>query len=163
MADQRHLDVLADRHGMKRLGDLKSAADAPAKPLLRGGEGDGLALEQDDAAIRPELPADHVEDGGFAGAVGADQRDHLAALHGKADLARRDDAAEGFAQPLHRQQAHARSSRHCRIVPTRPRGKTSTMPMIARPRPSRHRDVRGMSWSRRTCSTAEPTSGPAMV
>ena len=45
MADQRHLDVLADRHGMKRLGDLKCTADAPAKPLLRGGEGDNLALE----------------------------------------------------------------------------------------------------------------------
>ena len=98
MADQRHLDVLAHAHRMKRLGDLECPPDAEAEALLRRGVRDGPAVEADDPAIRADLAADHAEDRRLAGAVGADERHHLAALDGEAHIPRRDNATERFRQ-----------------------------------------------------------------
>ena len=55
---------------------------------------DALVLEQDIARIRHVEPAQAVEQGGLARAVGADQTLHGTALHAEADTVQRDDAAK---------------------------------------------------------------------
>ena len=60
----------------------------------------GLALEDDDALLRMIEAVDDVEHRGLAGAVGADDRQHLAGADLEADLAQRLDAAEGEADRL---------------------------------------------------------------
>ena len=47
-------------------------------PGRRIGVGDGATVEPDDAAVGIAEPADHAEQGRLPGAVGAEQRDHLA-------------------------------------------------------------------------------------
>src|SRR5207247_2921299 len=62
--------------------------------MRRPSAGDILALEDDRAGVRPVEPADHVEKGGFAGAIRADDRDQLAALDRERNILDRPHAAE---------------------------------------------------------------------
>jgi hypothetical protein len=60
--------------------------------------GDVPAFEKDLSAIRPEDAGETVDEGGLAGAVGADERRHLAALRRKMHLFQSGQAPEIFAQ-----------------------------------------------------------------
>ena len=119
----------------------------------------------DRAAVGPELAADHVEDRRLAGAVRADEGQHLAALDREGHVARRHHAAERFAQALHAPagscgRARVRASRSER-APTRPRGNSQHHGDDAQARASgATASVSGMIWSRSTWSTPAPTSGP---
>src|SRR5690606_40602325 len=47
--------------------------------------GDAAAIEHDAAGVTLDQPDDHVEAGGLAGTVGAEQADHLAGIEGQAE------------------------------------------------------------------------------
>src|SRR5690606_38306906 len=105
--------------------------------------GDVLAVEEEPARGRIVDAADQVEDGGLAGAVGADDGEDLAALHGEADVIDGADAAETDAQPLghqHGLRGHCRRSvlrkTFCRLkVALRYSGKMSKYSLTLRQRP----------------------------
>src|SRR4029453_11457085 len=63
------------------------------------------AGEADDAAIRADEAGDHVEDGGLAGAVGAEQAHGLAGAHVQARILYHGAAAIALLQALDRQDA----------------------------------------------------------
>ena len=97
------------QHGgvLEQLDVLEGAGDAEAGDLVGREMGDLLALEGDEARSRPVQAADEVEDGGLAGAVGADQREHLVRPHLEGDVVDGLEAAE-----LHRQVVGCQERRH---------------------------------------------------
>ena len=62
-----------------------------------------MAVELDAPGVRLDQPGDHVEHGGLAGAVGAEQADRLAAPHIDADAAHHLALAEALLDPMRRQ------------------------------------------------------------
>src|SRR5947199_217714 len=76
----------------------RSAAASPASgPPISNTCG----CEPHGAAVGRKHAGDQVEGGGFAGAVGADQRMDLAAVQGESGIADRADAAEVLIDPFH--------------------------------------------------------------
>ncbi len=102
--DQRQLDVLAHRQRGEGLGDLERAADAEAPDRIRRQADDLVAGEGHRACVGRELAADDVEASRFAGAVRADQRQHLAGGEVEGDAVDGADAAERFGRSSHREQ-----------------------------------------------------------
>ena len=104
--------------------------------LVHGLLGDVLAAEDDVAGVGAQESADQVHQRGLAGAVGADQRQHLALLHPEvhvidgAELAELLEQAPGLEQYAHfaLHRAHRRSA-----VPTIPVGSESTRTTRMRP------------------------------
>ena len=94
----------ADHHVLEHgergveLRDLERAADAEARDVARRERGDVAPLEVDAAAVGLQVAGDHVDEGGLAGAVGADQADHGVPLDGGVDVARRRHRAEVLVQ-----------------------------------------------------------------
>src|SRR5205814_8638616 len=127
------------QHGLEQaeraveLRDLDRAADTQARDLARRQAGDVAALVGDRAAIGLEVAGDHVDEGGLAGAVGADQADHRVLLDRRADLGRRGHRAERLAQT-----ARLQNYRHCaRSRPAadhRPSGRKTISASNAAPR-----------------------------
>ena len=66
------------------LRDLERARDAEARDRARRERRDVAAVEGDAAVVGLEVAGDHVDEGGLAGAVAADQADALAAADGRA-------------------------------------------------------------------------------
>ena len=81
---------------------------------------------------RREQPADEVEEGGLAGAVGADHRAQFALLDREGDILDRDQAAEGPGDAARFEQAHGVCFRL--MAPSTPRGKNTTVNTKKRPR-----------------------------
>jgi hypothetical protein len=102
-ADQQ---VLQHRGVLEQLDVLEGARNAQRRNLVRGLFGElerPLRSEIGDLAGGGRVDAaDQVEHRGLAGAVGADQREHLAALHVEADLVDGQHAAEAHAEVLGR-------------------------------------------------------------
>ena len=74
--------LLRDRHMREErvlLDDVADRALAPAASRSPRPSNTRLALDLDCPAPRPRQPGDRVEDGGFSGSRGADERDRLAA------------------------------------------------------------------------------------
>ena len=100
-------DVLQHAAGGQQLHVLEGAreaqrGDAPRRQMVR------WRTEQPDAPRgRRSHAADHVEQRGLAGAVGADQRDDLAGMDGEADIAVRGEPTEVARDRLQREQFHA--------------------------------------------------------
>jgi hypothetical protein len=72
--------------------------------------------KRDRAGIRCHLAGDLTDQGGLAGAVGADQRMQLALAHLKRDAVRSNDAVEALGQFLNLQQGirhEASSDQRC--------------------------------------------------
>jgi hypothetical protein len=76
------LDVLLDVEAAEHARFLGQVAYAETRPAIHGQRGDRVAVQRDLSAIGADEAHDHVEGGGFSGAVGAKQTDRLAALHG---------------------------------------------------------------------------------
>src|SRR5690625_925701 len=72
--------VVDDAQLAEDRGLLGQVADAVAGPAVQGQGGDVLAVDLHAAMLLPGQPDDHVETGGFAGAVGAEQADDLATV-----------------------------------------------------------------------------------
>ena len=83
--------LLLDGQAAKDRGLLRQVADAePGAPVHRH-RGDVEAVDLDRALVDRHQPGDHVEAGGLAGAVRAEQPDRLAGAH--ADRHAVDDLA----------------------------------------------------------------------
>src|SRR5919201_5097653 len=163
---QRHLHVLGNRHRAEGGRDLKRAPDAEAPYLARLETDDAAMREFAVAAIGCELPIDHVEAGGFARAVGADQRQELAFADVEADILDRMHPAERFGQVADAEHAHAgflRAAVRLLSAPTMPPGNTSTSSRITAPSRPRQKAVWRMTLSCSTVKTAAPTIGSVSV
>ena len=140
--DEGHLDVLADGHAGEARGDLEGAADAAAPDGAGRQAGDGPASQGHGPGVRPELAADHVEAGGLAGAVGADEGEHLAGCDGEGDGLDGGDATPGFAEVFDGEDAHAaRRVQRRWAAPAIPAGNSTTSRTMAAPRAARQRSV----------------------
>jgi hypothetical protein len=106
------------QHGrvLEQLDVLEGARNAERgdrmRRLLRQRKRRALAVPHDLPGSRRVDAADQVEYRRLSGAVGPDQREHLAAPHVEADLVHRQHAAEAHAQVFGRKQnvAHRRRS-----------------------------------------------------
>ena len=96
------------QHGriLEQFDVLEGAGNAEAGDLVGRLLGDVLVLEKDLARGRRIDPRDQVEDRTLAGAVGADDREDLALLHGEADGIDRLQAAEVQGQVFRTEIAH---------------------------------------------------------
>jgi len=84
-------DVVRHRQLAEDRGFLRQVADAGAGAAVHGQVGDVLLVDADHALVGADQADDHVEAGGLAGAVGAEQADDLPAVDAHADVA--DDLA----------------------------------------------------------------------
>ena len=95
---QRHLNVLAHRHGRECRGDLEGTSNAQPPDRAWFLAGGVLAEQIDPARAGNRLPVEHIEARALAGAVGADQRQDFPAFQRERYAAHGTDAAIGFAQ-----------------------------------------------------------------
>ena len=94
-------DVLGDRHHRDEHEVLVHHADPGLDRVLRGGERDRLAVEQDLARVGLVEPVEDVHQRRLAGAVLAEQRVHLALRQLEVDVVVGDDARERLRDPAH--------------------------------------------------------------
>ena len=91
------------------------------------------------AGVRLELPADHAEGGGLAGAVRADHGEHLAGGEGERDVLGGRHAAEALVEAIDDEKAHAGRARAGAAAPAH------AAPQPLRP-PRRCRAGRAAPW-----------------
>ena len=92
--------VLEHGRAGQDIGDLVRARHALPGDAIRGQPGDVLPVEHDAPARRPEHAGQAVEEGGLAGAVGADDGADLALLHGHRHVVERGEATEPHRETL---------------------------------------------------------------
>ena len=112
------------REAAEDRGFLRQIADAEPGALIHRQLGDVVAVEFDGAAIGLDQPGDHVEHGGLAGAVRAEQADRLAAADIDADAAHDLAGAETLFHAVHGEiagRAAAAAARPWRDWLARPR------------------------------------------
>ena len=157
-------DVVLDVEAAEYRWLLRQIADSQARPPVHRQRGDVAAVEGDAAFVRRQQPGDHVETGGLAGAVRAEQPHHLAALQREADTADHRPVAVALAEIDREQAAAARSRARTLGVALssspRPRATNSarrsfhvTQPRLARRVP---RSLHPMDWGRITPLTLPP-------
>src|SRR5579859_1688077 len=100
--DHSH-DVFAHAHAAEDRGLLRQIAHAHAGALVHRLRGDVLAVEVDRAIVRRDQAGDHVEAGGLAGAVGAEQAHDLAPRQPQGDALHHRPAAERLADVVDHQ------------------------------------------------------------
>src|SRR5262245_21699678 len=105
-----HPDIVEDRHPPEQRQILKGAADADVDDAMRRLVENALALEQDVAAAGRVEPAQAIEQGGLAGAVRADQAEHLPREELEGDAVERDDAPEPDAHDANLEQRLGQAS-----------------------------------------------------
>src|SRR6266545_2225120 len=99
-------DVLPRGQSGKDVAELEGAGDALLRHLMHRHPGNVLAGKDDFPGVRPEHAGDQVEDGGLAGAVGADDGANLARLDRHVDVVDGDQCPESARQPLAFKQRH---------------------------------------------------------
>src|SRR5205823_447848 len=114
---------------------LEGAGHAhPADPVGRAA-GDVLAGDKDAPGAWRELPADLVDQAGFAGAVWTDDDVPFARDNVEADVVGDDKAAERAIETVDPERSHDRTlfMRMSRIAPQMPAGKNITQQMKVMP------------------------------
>src|SRR5207245_5997466 len=97
---------------LEQLDVLERPRDAAPGDLVRRHVRDVLVTEDQSAPGRVVDPGYEIEDRRLPGAVGADDREHLAGLHGEAHAVHRPDAAEVDGETVRLEQRHrSRSDR----------------------------------------------------
>jgi hypothetical protein len=102
--------VLQHRRVLEQLDVLEGARDAPPGDLVGRHPRDVPLAEEQPSVARIVDPAHQVEDGGLAGAVGADDGEHLALIHLEAHAVERPDAPEVDAEAVRLEERHRRRS-----------------------------------------------------
>src|SRR5262249_10212988 len=103
------LDILADAEPAKKPHGLEGAHDTGArKAVTRQARAITLG-DENGAELRPLKAGQHVDQGGLAGTIRADQAENFAAPQGDADLIDGHQAAEPDAYRL-RHELHAKAS-----------------------------------------------------
>ena len=90
---------------------LERPAEAPLGPLVRRQLGDVLAPEAHPPLVDGQEPGDAVEQRGLAGAVLADEAEHLALAEVEVDVVHRADAAEALHHAVALEDLRARRAR----------------------------------------------------
>ena len=98
-------DIVQQRQAGEAADHLEGTADAQAADLVDFLAEHGFAVERRGALGCGEDAAEHIEQCGFAGAVGADDAEDLARVDLETDPADRAQAAERFGQILRRSAA----------------------------------------------------------
>ena len=91
---QHQAQVVGDGELAEHRWLLRQVADAELGARVHGLGGDVAAIELDAAGIGRHQADDHVETGGLAGAVGAEQADDLAGVEGQREI------VDDFARPV---------------------------------------------------------------
>ncbi len=99
-------DVLEDGHAREGPDDLERPRQAELADRVRRKSDDGPAAEADVAGVRREKAREEIEDGGLAGAVGADEAQHLALGDRQVEPGHGVDASEALGQPPCLQETH---------------------------------------------------------
>ena len=95
----------------EELVDLVALGQAELADVGDAHAGDVAAVEDDAGpAVGAHLAGQHLEEGAFAGAVGADDAAQLALLDREVDVAVGDDAAERFGQAARLEHRAARTA-----------------------------------------------------
>ncbi len=74
-------DIIENGHPLEQLDVLKGARNAQFGNAVRGQVGNIAAFVEDLALLRGVEPADAVEQAGFPGAIGADDRKNFSGSH----------------------------------------------------------------------------------
>src|SRR5262249_16648443 len=131
--NRRHRDVLERGKVRERAHDLVGAYDAGAHDPVRRPAAHPLALEKHLARGRRQRRRDDAEQGGLAGAVGADDAEDLALQKVEVDAVERAQTAKSLAHPAYGQEgSHARAlarRRRRKKSPVRPSGSNKMMKM----------------------------------
>jgi hypothetical protein len=118
--EHRH-DVLGDGEAAEDRRLLRQIAEAEDRAAVHGQAGNVLAVEQDAAAVGLHQAHDRIEAGRLAGAVGAEQADHLAALDSERDVLQHRLACRRIWRSR-RPTGRAPARRWLRLVPARSKG-----------------------------------------
>src|ERR1700692_97079 len=94
----RRAHVLEYRERGKYLRHLERPRDSHCRDPARGQARDVALLKVNRARGRPQMTSYHIDEGGLAGAVGADHADGLLRRHADGDIARGDHRAETLAE-----------------------------------------------------------------
>src|SRR6185369_16718660 len=78
--------VVGDTLPRQDLSPFRAVGDTEADNLVGGEGGDVAASEADRPALLPDQPRYGAERGRFAGAVGTDQGDYFALVHGQGEV-----------------------------------------------------------------------------
>ncbi len=100
--------VVEDRFGQEHLRHLERPAQTKLGNISRMQADHAFAEKLDPAAGRGQIAGHHVDEGGFAGPVGADDADSLPLFDGYVDVVRRNDPAEVLFEIMYFQYAN-----HC--------------------------------------------------
>ena len=95
---QHRADVVLHRQPAEDRRLLRQIADAEPGALVHRQVRDVEAVDLDRAGIGADQPGDHVEDGGLAGAVRAEQPDRLAAAKRQRHVVDHEPSLEGAPQ-----------------------------------------------------------------
>jgi hypothetical protein len=99
-------DVVGDRHLPRQRQLLVDRRNPPGPGVLGPGEFHHPPVEPHLAGVRPVRAGHHLDQRGFACAVVADQRHHLAAAELEVDALERQHAAEPLGDARHRKLGH---------------------------------------------------------
>src|SRR5947209_4356744 len=130
--EDRQRDVDENAKPVEQVDDLEAASDPRLDPFVYRGKGDVLALEQDAAAVRLEMPADQIDERSLAGAVRAHEREKFALVDGEIHVIAGAQVAEPLAEIDRLEKDHEDFSRGrslpatAEIAPTIPVGKSMT-------------------------------------
>src|SRR5712692_2777704 len=103
----RYRDVFECGHRRKSADDLEGARHSKPCHLLRRGAADLHAVKMDAPAARAMKPGNAIEQGGFPGAIGADQPDDFGRGDGESDVLIGDQATKALLQtPYFQKGAH---------------------------------------------------------
>src|SRR6185503_19024647 len=103
---EHRLHVFLDRELAEHRVFLRQVGNAEARALVDGQLRELAVVQVDAAGVRGHQADDHVEAGGLAGAVRAQQADHLAACHVERHTVHHGARFEALAQALRAQDAH---------------------------------------------------------
>src|SRR5690606_11595021 len=107
-------DVFESAHAAEHIGDLKRQGQTATADLFRFQTADALAAQIDLPAAGAVLSGDQIEQGGFAGAIGADQGVAFALFNSEVHAAHDFQAAEVFLQVVDNQDVGLHSGVHQR-------------------------------------------------
>jgi len=104
---EHRADVLFDAQAPKNRGFLRQIADAEAGALVHRQTGYVGTIELDAALVGFDEAGDHVENRGFAGAIGTEQADRLTLAYVQADALDHLAADKAFLDAMHGKQTLA--------------------------------------------------------
>ena len=95
---ERRANVVLDGQTAKNRRFLGKVANAEARPAVHRQARDVVPVHRNRAVVRGDQAGHAIEAGCFAGAVGAKQRDGLAALYRQTDVAQYRPLTKGFSE-----------------------------------------------------------------